>query len=117
MRKIKILKFLFIILVNYSILELISFLISYFFNFTLKDTSFVIGLLVFIIELCLNISGNPMGLSLQSLGNINSQYVSNVDLNAIKHENNDNPQISVKNLINSTLFFSSILILITAYFL
>ena len=83
MKKIQMLRFIFVILVNYLILVGISFAISYFYNFTLKDTSFIIGMIVLIFEIFINISGNPMGLSLQSFGNLNSQYVSNVDLIAV----------------------------------
>jgi len=116
--KKKILKFILAILANYFIIGLSSFSISYFFEFTLKDTSFIIGLTVFILELCLNISGNSMGLSIQSLGNINSQYLSNVDFKAYEHEDiKDRPKVNVKDLINSTLFFASIFILITSYYL
>ena len=73
---------------------------------------------VFIVELCINISGNSFGLSLNSLGQTNSQYVSNVDFKAYQHEDAKNkPEVDIKNLINSTLFFASIFILITAYYL
>ena len=118
MKKIKIFKFIFTILVNYLILGGISFAVAHFYNFMVKDTSFVIGMIVVIVELFINISGNPMGLSLQSFGNVNSQYVSNVDFKARQHEEkNDRAEVDIKSLINSTLLFSSILILITSYYL
>jgi hypothetical protein len=118
MKKIKFGKFILIIFINYFILALISFLISHFYSFTLKDTAFITGLIVFIIELCINISGNSFGLSLNSLGQTNSQYISNVDFKSYQHEDTKNkPEVNIKNLINSTLFFASIFILITAYYL
>jgi hypothetical protein len=117
MKKLKLLfRFIFITLILYLILGLISFAIAYFFKFTLKDTSFCIGLLVFIGKICLSISGNPTGLSLQSLGNQNSQYVSYVDLIARQHEEKtDKAEVIINVLISSSLWFSSILILITSY--
>lgn len=118
MKKLKLVKFIFIMFINYFILGLISFLISHFYSFTLKDTAFIVGLIVFIIELWINISGNSFGLSLNSLGQANSQYVSNVDFKAYEHEDAKNkPEVNLKNLVNSTLFFASIFILITAYYL
>ena len=118
MKKTELGKYILIMFINYFILALISFLISYFYSFTLKDTTFVIGLAVFIIELCINIFGNSFGLSLNSLGQTNSQYVSNVDFKAYQHEDIKNkPEVNLINLVNSTLFFASIFILITAYYL
>jgi len=70
------------------------------------------------VELCINISGNPFGPSLQSLGQINSQYVSSVDFKAYQHEDiKKRPNVNLRNFINSTLFFASILILITSYYI
>lgn len=118
MKKIKFFKFISAMVINYFILGLISFAISQFYSFTFKDTSFIIGLVVFMFELCINISGNPFGLSLQSLGQINSQYVSNVDFKAFQHEDAlKRSNVNIKTLINSTLLFSSILILITSYYI
>ncbi|SFC50932.1 hypothetical protein [Clostridium uliginosum] len=118
MKKIKIFKFIFALLIAYLSLAIISLIATYFFSFTLKDAFFIIGLMAFIIELLLNFSGNSMGLSIQSFGNLNSQYVSHVDLKAKQHENeNYKPEVNIKAILNSTLFFSSIFILITSYFL
>ena len=118
MKKIKVFKFVSAIVINYFILGSISFAISQFYSFTVKDTSFIIGLIVFMVELCINISGNPLGLSLQSLGQANSQYLSNVDFKAFQHEDAlKRSNVNIKNLINSTLLFASILILITSYYI
>ncbi|WP_160687184.1 hypothetical protein [Clostridium sp. C2-6-12] len=118
MKKLKFLKFISIIFINYFILRLISFFISHFYSYTLKDTAFLLGLIVFIIELFINISGNSLGLSLSSLGQVNSQYVSNIDFKAYEHEDIKNkPEVNIKKLLNSALLFSSIFILITAYYL
>lgn len=118
MKKTRFLRFISVIIINYFILGLISFAISQFYSFILKDTSFVVGLIVCMVELCINISGNSLGVSLQSLGQTNSQYVSNVDFKAYQHEDIKKiPNVNIKNLINSTLLFASILILISSYYL
>lgn len=64
----------------------------------------------------LNISGNSFGISIQSLGQINSQYVSTVDLEAQEHENiNNKPTFHVKDIINFTLIISSLVIFIISF--
>lgn len=118
MKNIKILKSIFTIIIIYIILALISFLAKNSFGLTLKDSFFIIGVVSFIIDIMLNFSGDSMGLSIKSLGNINSQYVSRVDLESKNHEyENNKPKVNFRAIINSTLFFSSIFIIFTSCFL
>lgn len=118
MKKRTVVKFIISTIINYSISILFSVAISYSFSFTLKDVLFIVGLFTFIILLISNISGNSHGLSLQSLGDINSQYTANVDFKANEHEKIENrPKVNLKSIINSTFLFASILCLTTAYFL
>jgi hypothetical protein len=115
---VNILKSLIIIIICYAFFMLIAVGISYYFKFNLKDVQFVIGLLLLIMLIFSNISGNSMGLSLQALGDINSQYVANVNLEACKKdENNERAVFKLQpNKISTLLFIISILFLITSYF-
>ncbi|MDR5585862.1 hypothetical protein [Clostridium aquiflavi] len=102
--------------INCIVLVLISLGIYHIYGFTLKDTLFVISLAVLVIEVFLNISGNSLGISIQSLGQMNSQYVSNIDLEAQEHENiNNKPTFHVKDIINFTLIISSLVIFIISF--
>jgi hypothetical protein len=111
-------KYLITIIINYSITILLSLAISHWFSYNLKDVLFIVGLLTLIIVIISSISGNSQGLSLQAFGNNNSQYVANVDFKATQHEKiEDRPMVSLKSIMTSTFLISSILSLITAYFL
>lgn len=104
------------IFINCIVLVLISLGISHIYGFTLKDILFIISLVVLVIEVFLNISGNSVGISIQSLGQINSKYVSTVDLEAQGHENiNNKPIFHVKDIINFTLIISSLIIFIISF--
>ena len=63
-----------------------SFLTIRFTGYSFKDILFVGGILLIIIGALSSIGGNPMGLSLQSLGQVNSQYISNANLEVTKKE-------------------------------
>ncbi len=97
--------------INCIVLVLISLGISRIYGLALKDTLFIISLAVLVIEVFLNISGNSFGISIQSLGQINSQYVSTVDLEVQEHENT----FHVKDIINFTLIISSLVIFIISF--
>ncbi len=102
--------------INCIVLVLISLGISCIYGLALKDTLFIISLAVLVIEVFLNISGNSFGISIQSLGQINSQYVSTVDLEAQEHEHiNNKPTFHVKDIINFTLIISSLVIFIISF--
>ena len=118
MKRRIVLKYIIVISINYSMAISLSFAISHWFSYNLKDVLFILGLFSLIIGIISNISGNPHGLSLQSLGNNNAQYVANVDFKANGHENIENrPVVNLKSIMTSAFLISSILILITAYFL
>ncbi|MEG1797375.1 MAG: hypothetical protein RR262_12835 [Clostridium sp.] len=65
---------------------LIGFIIANFTPYILKDVLFVEGMLVIIVAASSSISGNPLGLSLQALGENNAQYVANANLEVTKME-------------------------------
>jgi hypothetical protein len=118
MKKGFVFKYIMGVIINYSITILLSFAISHWFSYNLKDVLFLLGLFSLIIAIISNISGNPNGLSLQSLGNNNAQYVANVDFKANGHEIIEHrPVFNIKALMASAFLISSILSLITAYFL
>jgi len=118
MKKRPIFKYVIVIIINYSINILLSFAISHWFSYNLNDVLFILGLFALMIGIISNISGNSHGLSLQSLGNNNAQYVANVDFKANEHENIEHrPVVNLKAIMTSAFLISSILSLITAYFL
>lgn len=89
MRKNKLTLFCFCIIggVIWSIiLVLLGLFLSKFVETTLKDILFMEGVLVIIIGLFSSIGGNPMGLSLQALGQSNAQYVGNANLEISRME-------------------------------
>lgn len=65
---------------------LIGIFISNFSGYILKDILFIEGIISVIIGVFSLTSGNSMGLSMQSLGQSNSQYVSNSNLEVTKME-------------------------------
>jgi hypothetical protein len=118
MNKSQLLKLITGIVINYLILGLIVFIFSVKLKVTLGDTAFIIGMIALFIGIAINVTGNPMGLSMQSSGNLNSQYVSRADLEAQKHEEpKDKITFSNISIISGVIIISSIFILITAYFL
>lgn len=118
MKRSQLFKLIFGIVINYFILRVISLIISHRVNLTLEDTTFIVGLTALLIGIWINITGNPMGLSIQSSGNLNSQYVSRVDLEAQKHENvKKKITFSSASIVSGVIIISSLLILITGYFL
>lgn len=118
MKKVQLFKLLFGIVINYLILGAITFAFSSHFNFLLENSAYVIGLLTLIFGICFNIIGSPMGASIQYSGNKNSQYESKVDLTAKDHENNKDKIIfNIRSIIVGAIIISSLLILITSFFL
>ncbi|WP_238881470.1 hypothetical protein [Clostridium sp. YIM B02551] len=67
----------------------IGLLIMKFTKYNFKDILFMEGILLIIIGVLSSIGGNSMGLSLQSLGQVNSQYASNVNLEVTRKEKNN----------------------------
>lgn len=118
MKKVQLFKLLFGIIINYLILGAITFAFSSRFNFSLEDSAYVIGLLALILGICFNIIGSPMGMSIQYNGNKNSQYESKVDLTAKEHQRNKDKIIfNIRSIIIGAIIISSLLILITSFFL
>lgn len=53
-------------------------------GYNFKDVMFIEGIVLVILGLFASVSGNPMGLCIQALGNSNSQYVANTNLQIAK---------------------------------
>ena len=58
-------------------------------GFLLKDVLFIEGIIFIMLGIFSCIGGNPMGLSLQSLGQNNAQYNTNANLEVSKMENSN----------------------------
>lgn len=118
MKKAQLFKLLSAIIINYLILGSIIFAFSSRYNYKLNDSAFVIGLLALILGISFKIIGNPMELSIQPIENINSQDVSKIDLIDKEHENSkDKITLSFRDIITGVIIISSLLILITSFFL
>ena len=70
-------------------------------GFLLKDVLFIEGIIFIILGIFSCIGGNPMGLSLQSLGQNNPQYNTNANLEVSRMENNN--KSSLKNTISISI--------------
>jgi len=80
------------------ILIIIGFIIANFTYYTLKDVLFIEGIIIVLLGALSSIGGNPMGLSLQGLGQSNAQYAANANLEVTKmekekHHNNSKPNL------------------------
>lgn len=67
-------------------------------GFLLKDVLFIEGIIFIMLGIFSCIGGNPMGLSLQSLGQNNAQYNTNANLEVSKMENSN--KYKLKNTIS-----------------
>ncbi len=69
---------------------IIAFIIVKFTDYNFKDVLFIEGIAVISLAILSFIGINPMGTSLQALGQSNSQYVSNANLEVTKVEKEKN---------------------------
>lgn len=88
-----------------------------FFMLSLKDSFFITGVLGIILSIFINSSGNSMGISISSLGHTNSQYVSRIDLESKKHEDESKFNIDLKSIPKFLLFTISIILIVISYIL
>lgn len=84
-------------------LLILAFIITGISSYNFKDTLFVLGIIVFLIGILSNISGEPKGLSMQSLGSINAQQVSsaNLEIKKLEEEKLKNAKATLKEGFNS----------------
>lgn len=68
------------------ILVIIGLFIKNYANSNFKDILFLEGIIVVILSTMASVGGNSFGLSMGALGQMNSQYVANVNLEAHKVE-------------------------------
>ena len=87
-------------------------------GFLLKDVLFIEGIIFIMLGIFSCIGGNPMGLSLQSLGQNNAQYNTNANLEVSKMENTNksNFKNTISISINTvSLILAGIACIITNY--
>lgn len=87
-------------------------------GFLLKDVLFIEGIIFIMLGLFACIGGNPMGLSLQSMGQNSAQYTSNANLEVSKMEsiNKSNFKNTISVSINTvSLILAGIVCLIINY--
>lgn len=90
--------------------------ITTFKGYALKDILFVEGIIFVIIGVFSLLEGNPMGLSIQGLGQNNSQYISNANLEVAKIEKNKNTKNSIRLGLNAVaLVIGGVLILLISF--
>lgn len=70
-------------------------------GFLLKDVLFIEGIIFIMLGLFACIGGNPMGLSLQSMGQNNAQYTANANLEVSKMESTN--KSNLKNTISVSI--------------
>lgn len=117
MKMTQLFQLIFGIVINCCILGIFIFTISTKLNSSLGDTFFVVGSIALFIGICFNILGNSTRSAMQYSEELNAQYVSKVDLENHKHENRKGKSVfSTASIISGVIIISSIVILITGYF-
>lgn len=105
----------------FLILSLGAFLISITTSYLFGDILFVEGLILLCIGFMLSVKGNPMGLSMQGLSQLNSQYMANENLETTKIERNileDSVKNDIKFYIsNIVLIIGGVISILISYFL
>lgn len=97
------------------LLVAIAFLITTLTDYNLKDMLFIEGIAFVTFGILSCIGGNPMGLSIQGLGQNNAQYIANSNLEVTKLEKSNTKNI--KNTLSIglstiSLVFAGILVII-----
>jgi predicted membrane protein len=91
------------------ILVLIGLLIVNFTTYNLKDVLFIEGIILVILGGLSLVGGNPLGLSLQAMGQNSAQYVANANLEVTKMEKEKNTNRIKSNLRTSINMVSLII--------
>lgn len=85
---------------------LISLLITKLYTIKIYDSMTIVGLLIVIVGALSSVGGNPTGVGINSIGQINSQYISNLNIEVTKMERNSTKYF--ESTANHTkLFFTS----------
>ena len=91
-----------------GVASLVGLLITKFTNYkSFENVLFIEGLIMIFIGIATSISGDPMGISLQGLGQNNAQYINNANLEISKMEKQ---RVTVKRNIAFALSTFSLLI-------
>jgi len=98
--------------------DLLAYLISQKYEYNLRDVMFLVGLGIIIIGILSMIGGNSTGLNLQGLGQANSQYIANANLEVTRMERETtNYHNSAKNRISIKAAFGSLSIILGGLFM
>lgn len=71
----------------------VALILTNFKDYELKDVLFVEGIIFVIGGVLSSLGGNPMGLSMQGLGQSNAQYIANSNLKVTKIEKDKNKRL------------------------
>lgn len=77
-------------------------------GYNFKDVLFIEGILLVVVACLSTVGGNPMGLSMNGIGQVNAQYIANANLEITKMEKD-----KTKNIKSSISFVLSTVSLIT----
>ncbi|WP_346917214.1 hypothetical protein [Clostridium sp.] len=91
------------------ILVLIGLCIVKFTTHNLKDVLFIEGIILVIWGGMAFVGGNPMGISLQGMGQINAQYIANANLEVTKMEK-EKTATPIKNSFKASINIVSLVI-------
>ena len=91
----------------FIILVILALLIVNFKKYNFNDVLFIEGMILVVIGVLSSLGGNPMGLSLQSLGQMNSQYVAKANLEVSKREKS---KTSLKTTLSISLSMAAFVI-------
>ena len=85
----------------------VALIITNFKDYELRDVLFVEGIIFVIGGVLSSIGGNPMGLSMQGLGQNNAQYIANANLEVSKMEKDktNNIKTTIRQIVNNLLLF------------
>lgn len=93
----------------------IALLITKVKGYELKDVLFIEGMLIVVAGVLSSVGGNPMGLSMQGLGQQNSQYIANANLEVTRMEKDKTKNIKSTirmGLSTFSLVFGGVLIIV-----
>ncbi|MPQ43916.1 hypothetical protein [Clostridium tarantellae] len=93
----------------FILLFIIALIILKLTNYALNDILFIEGILFIIIGVLSSLGGNTMSLSLQSMGETNSQYISNANLEITKLEK-EKTKGTLKNFFSTSISMLSFVI-------
>lgn len=118
MKMSQLFQLIFGIIINCCILGLFIFIVSTKLNFNLKNIFFTVGSMALFIGISFNILGNSSRRLMQYSEELNFEHLSMGNLqNHKKEKTKDKIMYSAASIISGVIIISSIVILITGYFI